>query len=329
MHAVDGVRITVVVESWVDILLGEQDGVTRTGLVHHFDPKARPLLAENGFSILVETFNGRHRSTVLFDCGLSGIVIEHNFAALGIDPSAIDHIAISHGHFDHHGGLSRVLDLIGHPVPVVAHPDAFHPRYLMLSSGETAAYYNAALDKSDLHGRGARFVDARDPLPLGDGIISSGEIERTIPFENLQPGDFRDSLGPGIYQIVDGRAMFDIVPDELAVIVNVKSEGLVVISACGHAGIINTVSHAQAITGIDRLALIMGGFHLGFPGTPQDKRDSTVTELKRFGAAQIAPMHCTGFKCMADVARELPDAFVQYSVGTRFHVGDTSTVNSQ
>ncbi|HKP17925.1 MAG TPA: MBL fold metallo-hydrolase [Gaiellaceae bacterium] len=321
MLAADGVRITILVENWIDILIPGSEGISRRGLVFHFDPKEQTLLAENGLSLLIETFTGGKRSCVLFDSGLTADVIRHNFAALRLDPRDIDHIVISHGHLDHHGGLNGFLPSIGHPVPILVHPDAFLPRYAVMGTGEVAAYYNQPLDQEELKALGARFVLARDPVVVAPAVWSTGEIPRENDFEG--PGTEGKALayGPGIYQLVDGRYVYDEVMDEVGLAINVAGEGLVVITGCGHAGVINTVRRAQGITGVEELALVMGGFHLGFPGTPDEKIDKTVDALRTLGAKRIAPMHCSGFKCMADVARALPNAFFQYAVGTSITVG--------
>jgi 7,8-dihydropterin-6-yl-methyl-4-(beta-D-ribofuranosyl)aminobenzene 5'-phosphate synthase len=321
MLAADGVRITILVENWIDILIPDSDQISRRGLVFHFDPKEETLLAENGFSLFIETFTKDKRQCVLFDSGLTAEVVRHNFRALHLDPHSIDHIVISHGHLDHHGGLEGLLPDIGHPVPVLVHPDAFLPRYVVFPT-EVAPFYNRSFDEDKLKAAGARFVLARAPVVLAPGVWSTGEIPRDTDFEGPGTEGKPITYGPGIYQLVDGRYQYDEVWDEVGLAVNVAGEGLVVITGCGHAGVINTVRQAQRITGVDELALVMGGFHLGFPGTPEEKIDKTVDALRTLEAKKIAPMHCSGFKCMADVARTLPDAFFQYAVGTSITIGD-------
>jgi 7,8-dihydropterin-6-yl-methyl-4-(beta-D-ribofuranosyl)aminobenzene 5'-phosphate synthase len=321
MLAADGVRITILVENWIDILIPGTDRISRRGLIYHFDPKEQTLLAENGFSLFIETFTSGKRACVLFDSGLSADVISHNFEALHLDPHDVDHIVISHGHLDHHGGLNGFLPKIGHPVPILVHPDAFLPRYVVMPSGEVASFYNQSLDQDELKALGARFVLARDPVVVAPAVWSTGEIPRETDFEGPGTEGKTVTYGPGIYQLVDGHYIYDEVMDEVGLAINVAGEGLIVITGCGHAGVINTVRQAQRITGVEELALVMGGFHLGFPGTPDEKIDKTVDALKTLGAKQIAPMHCSGFKCMADVARTLPDAFFQYAVGTSITVG--------
>ncbi len=320
MLAADGVRITILVENWIDILIPGDDRLSRRGLVFHFDPKEETLLAENGFSLFIETFTKGKRSCVLFDSGLTDQVIRHNFHALRLNPRDVDHIVISHGHLDHHGGLNGFLPDIGHPVPILVHPDAFHPRYVVFPT-EVAPFYNRSLDHDELRAVGARFVLAREPVVVAPGIWSTGEIPRNTDFEGPGTEGKPITYEPGIYQVVDGRYQYDEVMDEVGLAINVAGEGLIVITGCGHAGVINTVRQAQQITGVDELALVMGGFHLGFPGTPDEKIEKTVGALQTLGAKRIAPMHCSGFKCMAGVASALPEAFFQYAVGTSITIG--------
>lgn len=321
MREADGLRITVMVENWIDILLGEEEFIARPGLIHHFDPRQAVVQAEAGFSLFIESFAGGKRSCVLFDAGLGPDVIAHNFRALDVNPQDIDQVVISHGHLDHHGGLATVLPLIGHPVPVVIHPDAFLPRYLIMSNREIAPFYNRSLVEGDLEKKGARWVLTRQPVPVAAGILTTGEIPLETDFEGPPPADAPVSYGSGLYQLRDGQFGLDRITDELALVANVSGEGLVVITGCGHLGVINTVRRARRITQVEDLALVMGGFHLGFPGTPTERIDKTVQALAGLGAERVAPMHCSGFPCLAQVASTMPDAFLQYTVGMRIEIG--------
>ena len=317
MFAADRLELTVLVENSIDILLPNTRQARRTGLLEHFDKKRTPLLAENGFSLLLEIFTGDSKTTVLFDTGLTEQVILHNIAALDVDPSQIDQIVLSHAHLDHHGGMEGVLRAIGHDVPVVTHPDALLPRYIVSGIGTVSPYYNSALNRVRLEEAGARFVLARDPIPLGPGAITTGEIIRTTDFEGPPTTPTRAGHGSGIFQVRDGELVPDLVMDEVGLIVNLADAGLVVITGCGHAGVINTVAQARKLTGVDTIAAILGGFHLGFPGTPDRCRTETVKALAELAPAFIAPMHCTGFRAMAEVALAMPEQFFQYSVGTK------------
>lgn len=320
MSKADSVTITVLVENSIDILLaGEREGsVHRCDLVHHFDLKKTPVQAEFGVSFLVEIVSGRHPSTILFDAGLTGSVLAHNMGALDVDPTKIDHIAISHGHPDHYGGLHSALELIGRPIPVATHPDAFLPRYAIMGGDERVApFYNATFNARQLEQAGARLTMAREAVQLAGGVVTTGEIQRQTDFEG--PREPAHARAPGLYQIKDGKFALDEVWDENALVIDVRDAGLIVLTGCGHAGVINSIKAAQKLTGVDKVLAVLGGFHLGFPGTPAANVEKTSAALRSIGAEMVMPMHCTGAKAISSIARELPDSFVQYSVGTRVH----------
>ncbi|MEU0280481.1 MBL fold metallo-hydrolase [Streptomyces sp. NPDC006195] len=340
MFQADSVTITVLVENQVDMLLPDQasptggdglsdghDGhgddhcVTRYGLIEHFDPKRVPPQAENGISFLVEAVRGRHTLRVLFDAGLTGTVLEHNMRVLGVDPAAIDHVVISHGHPDHFGGIHRFLGLAGRRIPVATHADAELPRYAVMGDGRTSPVYNAAFGFGEVEKSGGIPVLTRDSLDLGWGVHTTGEIPREVAFEAgaapaFSPGD------PGLYQVsAEGRLRRDEVTDEMGLVVDVKDVGLVVLTGCAHAGVINTIAQARAVCGPRPIRAVMGGFHLGFPTTPAENVGLTTNALAELEVATVMPMHCSGLHTHARLARDLPSHYVQPAVGTVLHFG--------
>lgn len=327
MFSADAVDILVLVENQVDMLLADQhtdEGslhcVSRAGLVHHFDPKLVPPIAENGLALLVTVRRGRYRSTTLFDVGLTGTVLAHNFEVLRLDPATVDNVVISHGHPDHYGGVHRALELVGHPVPVNTHPDAFLPRYAVMGDGRTAAFYNAAFNRPQLEDEGARLVLARQPVDLGWGVLTTGEIPREVAFEGPRPA--QTPGGPGLYQ-VDAAGAFglDEVWDEQGLVIDVLGEGLVVLTGCAHAGVVNTVMQARRLFGDRPVRAVMGGFHLGFPTTPRENVAHTVAALRDLDVKTIMPMHCSGLAAAAAFSTDLADRYVQPAVGTVLHFG--------
>ena len=323
----DSVEILVLVENQIDMLLGDEDTsdgglhcVTRAGLVRHFDPKYAPPVAENGLSLLVTARKGGYTSRVLFDVGLTGSALAHNLAALHEDPDTIDHLIITHGHPDHFGGVHRFLDLVSHAVPVATHPDAFLPRYAVMADGRTSPFYNADFNQAQIEDEGGRLVLARQPVDLGWGMTTTGEIPREVPFEGPRPP--ATPSGPGLYQ-VDAQGAFglDEVWDEQGLVIDVEGEGLIVLTGCAHAGVVNTVHQARRIRGDRPVRAVMGGFHLGFPTTPRENVAATVQALRELDVQTIMPMHCSGLRAQAAFLTDLPDRFVQPAVGTVLHFG--------
>lgn len=324
--AADRVEIVVMVENWVDMLLGddhEHPGggcVTRYGLIDHFDPKRIPPQAENGISLLVKLEKGRHRSQILFDCGLTGSVLLHNYQALGEDLSDLDEIVISHGHPDHYGGLPILLDELDRPRPVTTHPEAFLPRHAAMGDGQVASFYNLGFQREPVTDAGGRLVETRSALDLGLGAFTTGEIPREVSFE--RPPEPSGLGGPGLYQVgADGHQVPDQVMDEQALVVEVRDQGLIVMTGCAHAGVVNTVQHAQALLGTDRVLAVIGGFHLGFPTTPSDNVARTVEALAAAEAATVMPMHCSGLSAHSSFVDRFAGRYVQPAVGTRLVFG--------
>lgn len=317
MRAVDSIHLTVLVENYVDMLLPDTDRVKRAGLCHHFDPKRGPVMAENGISFLAEIHVGDYIYRLLFDTGFTSTVIRHNMRNLEISPWKIDHVVVSHGHPDHCGDLPGVLREIGHPVPVSVHPDAFLPRFLRLGSGEVSPFYNYNINQKAWEDAGGRLILNESPVEVGPGALATGFIERTVPFEPPRPA--ADS-GGALYHIYRGKSQPDVVPDDQAVAINVKGKGLVILTGCAHAGIINSIYAAQAAAGVKGIYGVFGGFHLGFPGVPDENTAQTIEALRRLQPKILSPMHCTGFKAISEISRAMPDVFLLQTAGARIRL---------
>ena len=265
-------------------------------------------IAEHGFSMLIRVFNGEKSSHVLFDTGGSPEGIVENADRMGINLSEVECIVLSHGHYDHFGGLVSAVKAINKVnLPIIVHEHMFKTRGSANSKGVIRKYpeFPAAAELSP-----SRIVKTKQPsLTADDMICVTGEIPRKTSFET----------GYTPHKIfADGSWQPDPwIWDERAIAINVKGKGLVVVSGCAHAGIINTISYAQQITGTDMIYAVMGGFHLA--GKMFEKRiQPTIKELQRIKPKLIVPSHCTGWKAMCAIAKTFPEAFIWNSVGNLY-----------
>ena len=258
-----------------------------------------PFVGEHGLSMLIETQNKR----LLLDTGQSSAII-HNLGLLGISPTSIDLIAISHGHYDHTGGLYPLLTQARKTLPLYLHKDAFRARYAV--SGGTRKFIGIPHRREQLEALGADFRMVREPTEILPDMWLSGPVPRSTNFET---GDAR--------LVVHGDATDcdcqDEISDDMALFYK-GSQGLVVVSGCTHSGLVNMVRHGLAITGAARLQGWIGGTHLGpVSGSQQDQ---TIAELLAFAPDFVAANHCTGFQMMSRLQQSFGDRFIPAFVGT-------------
>jgi 7,8-dihydropterin-6-yl-methyl-4-(beta-D-ribofuranosyl)aminobenzene 5'-phosphate synthase len=296
------------VDNYVDRLEPGGDAVCRFPFSKDGEMLPGPI-AEHGFSALVKVYRDHETHSVLFDTGMSQTGVVRNIKALNINLEEVEAIILSHGHIDHSGGLLEVVkEMNRNAIPIILHPDALLRRWIIFQSGER--FKMAPIEEDRLKEHGAQFVRITGPYVMEHGLIAvTSEVKRQIDFE----------IGfPFCYAEVDGQLHEDfIIRDDQGVIVNVKNKGLVVISGCGHAGIINTVLYSQEITGIRNILAIMGGFHLTGK-TYEPTIDKTVEAIRKIQPKMLIPCHCTGWKAIHAFARAFPESFVQNFVGTKY-----------
>lgn len=308
LQETDRVKITSIIDNYTDVLLAHVDKVAKRAPLITGDQPSRAPLAEHGLSLLIKVFKSMEHHTILFDAGWSNVGVPYNLRLFGINLNEIEGIVLSHGHMDHFGSLLEVLRGIDKKTPLIAHPDAFlTTRYLEFRGGVKVNF--PSLDKQLLKKAGAEVIKTKSPFLLASDLIATtGEVERSVDFEKGLPNAYLER---------NGKIETDLILDDQGVVINVKDKGLVVVSGCAHAGIINTVYHAQKITGIDKVHAILGGFHLSGPFFAPII-DRTVEKLKRINPRVVVPMHCTGWKAINQIAKEMPMQFVLNSVGTVF-----------
>ncbi|HUI94847.1 MAG TPA: MBL fold metallo-hydrolase [Xanthobacteraceae bacterium] len=272
--------------------------------------------AVHGLSCLITARRGGVNHTVLFDSGPEDYAFERNTARLGADLGAVESIVLSHGHWDHSGAMFLALNAIrarngGRAVPYYAHPGMFRSRAMRLANGGVRLMDDVP-SIADLTAQGAQVVCTTAPERfLDDMFYVSGEIPRVTPFERGLPGQVRRSD--------DGKRWEpdELVIDERWLALHVAGKGLVVFSACSHAGIVNVLSHARASFPDVPIHAVFGGLHLS--GANEQIIPQTVAAMKSFAPALIAAGHCTGWRALAALSATFGDkVLAPTAVGKRY-----------
>ncbi len=266
------------------------------------------LLAEWGLCMLVETDN----LTFLSDTGTTSAAAQ-NALALGVPLTGVDVITISHGHFDHTGGLLALMQLIRKPVQVVGHPQiwgskyAYHPGEKMLEYVTDCEYEYIGIPyaRAEAERCGARFTLGADPVWLSDTVVTSGEVPMKTEYETIDPM---------LLVWEDGEYKPDLLPDDLSVFIKTE-KGLVAILGCAHRGIINHLWRGLELTGVDTIYAVVGGTHL--MAADDERIEKTIRELKRLNVEVVAASHCTGLHAACALEHALGDAFRFNNAGTR------------
>jgi 7,8-dihydropterin-6-yl-methyl-4-(beta-D-ribofuranosyl)aminobenzene 5'-phosphate synthase len=308
LKTVDRIEVTTLMDNYIDLLLPSTDIIIRPPLAKEGKIKEDTLLAEHGFSLLVTVYRGEDRHAILFDTGYTKVGVLHNMVQLGVDIEEIEAIVLSHGHMDHTGTLYGILDKISRTIPLVLHPDIFrYPRYTRRPDG-AKSIWPKTLVKDDLERRNVDIVESKAPICIADDMIMvTGEVERTAPFEKGMPNALMEQ---------DSELVHDPIIDDQSIAMKLNGKGLVVISGCAHAGIVNTLMYSQKMTGEQKIHAVMGGFHLSGPFF-EKFHDPTVDALKKINPDILMPMHCTGWKAIQLFQKEFPESFVLNSVGSK------------
>ncbi len=263
--------------------------------------KPSQLLGEWGLALLLDIEHSHGKTRILYDTGQTGIVLKNNMDVLNIDVNSIEYIVLSHGHYDHTGGLPKMLELTRIKPTLIVHPAAFE-RKIVIREG-MMKYIGIPYSRSLLEEK-TWLIETRDPIDIAPGVIFSGEITRYGYPEYT----------PDMYVLHEGRLIKDHMPDDAALIVNLRDKGLVIVTGCGHAGILNIIEHAFTVMGLRKLYAVIGGLHL--EREPRDKILELAKKFKELDVKLVVPLHCTGQIARIALREVLGEHVLMGGVGT-------------
>jgi 7,8-dihydropterin-6-yl-methyl-4-(beta-D-ribofuranosyl)aminobenzene 5'-phosphate synthase len=320
LDPVDSVVVTTLMDNAVDALMPDQGPARRVPIgrgpwlpvpTMEAGRGPDPLIAEHGFSVLVTVTKAGREHRFLFDTGTSPDGVVENMRRLDIDPASIEAIVCSHGHFDHTTGIDGLIRAVGRAnMPVLIHPHFWRRRRLVLPGREPLEIPTTS--RRALGEAGFDIIEEQQPSFLFDSsVLITGEVPRTTGYE---PGFPAQQAWDG-----GGWQPDPLVLDDQALIVSIAGKGLVVITGCGHAGVINITRYARRLTGGQPLYALMGGFHLGGP-VFEPLIPRVLDELATISPGVLVPAHCTGWRAQHAMSARFPTAFIPNSVGTSFHL---------
>jgi len=289
--------------------LGALDSLKITVLAEDSVLYESPYLGQHGVSFLLEGVSGENIKRILVDVGQNSEALLYNMRTMGISPSVIDAIVLTHCHYDHTQGVARLLWEIGRKnIQVIAHPSIFrlhfvtepYPRHVGIMQGDS---------KIEMEKAGASLSLTREPFMIMPGITTTGEVKRKTEFEG-------SSIG--LKTIENGTVADDLIFDDISVVANIGDKGLVIITGCSHAGIINIANQAVEVTSCNKIESIIGGLHL--VEAPDTVIKRTIEELSKLNVSWVSAGHCTGFKAQVELYLAFGDRFSPLHTGTKFEL---------
>ena len=303
--------------------------VRRVGVAAPGDYR-KTLHNEWGLSLALESQAGPETRNLMLDFGYTAEALLNNMEIMGVDAAKVQALILSHGHFDHYGGLIGFLQRVRARMPadltLYAGGEDNFCRRVVAGSGPSQFAEYGVLDRRELAASKVRVVLCPEPAVIAGHAFTTGVIERKS-FEHVLPNTYvdysiKDGLGcdiPAAAEKAQGKPVPDLHLNEHATCYHLKGRGLVVISSCGHSGIVNTTRQAIKVSGVDKVHAILGGFHL-FPAD-EDYLRQTVAELKAINPDVVIPMHCSGPGLVAALRSLMPDQLVPSTNGTEYVFG--------
>jgi len=264
-------------------------------------------LGQHGVSFLLEGVKGSDVMRILVDVGQNSQALLNNMELMNISPAIIDAVVLTHCHYDHTQGVARMVKEIGRrDIQVIAHRDIFrlnfitepYPRHVGIMPGDS---------REEIEKAGGSLLLTRDPVKLMSGITTTGEVKRQTDFEEV---------GIALKTIEGGEVVDDQMLDDISVVANVNGKGLVIVTGCSHAGIVNIARHAVELTGCDKIEGILGGLHLVDASDVRIRR--TSEELTKLNPKWICVGHCTGFKAQVELYLTFRERFSPLQTGMQF-----------
>lgn len=303
LREVENVEVLTLDDNYVNaIAYDNSDIITRAELRGQ-----NCIIADHGFSALIETVREHETVSVLFDFGQGYDTAARNADNLGINLSGVHAAALSHGHMDHFGGIEAIGKRIKRKnIPLTLHPGVFRPDRMVRSSSGMVNMPCAR--EEEFKAAGFKIIASEDACFLsGTDVLFLGQIPRVTQFEK----------GAASLVCREGdRIVQDIMPEDTSLVIHLKGKGLIVISGCAHSGIINTVHHAMDVTGISDVHAVMGGFHLSGSGN-EELIAQTIAAMMEIDPDYVIPTHCTGREAAAAFEQAMPGKFILNMAGTR------------
>jgi 7,8-dihydropterin-6-yl-methyl-4-(beta-D-ribofuranosyl)aminobenzene 5'-phosphate synthase len=266
-------------------------------------------LGQHGVSFLLEGAKGSDVMRILVDVGQNSQALLNNMELMNISPAIIDAVVLTHCHYDHTQGVARMVKEIGRRnIQVIAHRDIFrlnfitepYPRHVGIMPGDS---------REEIEKAGGSLLLTKDPVKLMSGITTTGEVKRQTDFEEV---------GIALKTIEGGEVVDDQMLDDISVVANVNGKGLVIVTGCSHAGIVNIARHAMELTNCEKIEGIIGGLHL--IDAPDDRIKRTSEELSKLNPKWICAGHCTGFKAQVELYLTFRERFSPLQTGMQFVV---------